>query len=101
MAGDVTFYVFISDVNDVLMSLIAEEQPGREGAYHQAAEGGAETGGGQAGAAEETSTEPDTEGHSAEGKGEAKPHQFTVSLVVCVVFFISGRPSVSWKVSPN
>lgn len=45
-----------------------EEQPGREGAHHQAAEGGAETGGSQAGAAEETSTEPDPEGHAAEGK---------------------------------
>ncbi|MEQ2217672.1 hypothetical protein XENOCAPTIV_018478, partial [Xenoophorus captivus] len=40
----------------------------QKGAHHQAAERGAETRGGQAGAAEKTSTEPNTEGHSAEGR---------------------------------
>lgn len=35
--------------------------------HHQTVDGGAETTGGQAGAAEETTPEPDTEGSVAEG----------------------------------
>lgn len=57
----------------LILLLCAEEQPSRKRTDHQAAERGAETRGGQVGAAEETSTEPNSEGHSAKGKRYVSP----------------------------
>lgn len=51
-----------STVVRVLGMCSTEEQPCGEGAHYQAAEGGVENRGGQAGAAEEATTKPDPEG---------------------------------------